>query len=121
MKKSKENGINSILVLQIMNVVYSLDSVLIKLASDSWKENGLFSSVTICLIVVAVGVLGGYAILWQTILSRVKLSIAYLNRGMVVFWGMIWSVIIFHEHISVVNIIGCAILFAGFILVNKNE
>lgn len=117
----KRKKIVIILLLQILNIIYSLDSVLIKLASIAWNDRGLFSIQTLVYLSLAVGVLGIYAIFWQYILSKVKLSMAYFNRGVVVFWGMLWAALFFSETINLANIIGCVFIFLGVILVNKNE
>lgn len=109
------------LIMQIMNVVFSLNTVLMKLASVSWQKEGLFASRTIMILFVAVAVLGIYAVAWQAILGRVDLSQAYLNKGTVVFWGLLWSVVIFREQITAFNIVGSVIIFIGLIMVNYHE
>lgn len=104
-----------------MNVVFSLNTVLMKLASVSWQEEGLFACRTIMILFVAVAVLGIYAVAWQAILGRVELSQAYLNKGTVVFWGLLWSAIIFREQITAFNIVGSVIIFIGLMMVNYHE
>ncbi len=108
-------------IMQIMNVVFSLNTVLMKLASVSWQEEGLFAGRTIMILFVAVAVLGIYAVAWQAILGRVELSQAYLNKGTVVFWGLLWSAIIFQEQITAFNIVGSVIIFIGLMMVNYHE
>lgn len=58
--------------------------------------------------------------LWQKLLKKVDLSIAYVNKGMLLFWSMIWSVVIFREEITILNIIGTIIIFVGIMVVNEN-
>ena len=65
-------------------------------------------------------VLASYAFLWQKLLKKVDLSIAYVNKGMLLFWSMIWSVVIFREEITILNIIGTIIIFVGIMVVNEN-
>ena len=65
-------------------------------------------------------VLASYAFLWQKLLKKVDLSIAYVNKGMLLFWSMIWSVVIFREDITILNIIGTIIIFVGIMVVNEN-
>ena len=117
----KTEKFKMILVMQVMNIVFSLNSVLIKLASISWQDNGLFAVKTVFLLGVAIGSLGIYAVVWQVILSKVDLAVAYLNKGTVVFWGLIWAFLFFKERISLLNIVGCVIIFTGLILVNSHE
>lgn len=124
-KQSDGRGIRGnvffLIVLQIMNVFFSLDSVLIKCASISWEREGFFSVKTITLLGVAVLVLALYALLWQVILAHVKLSVAYLSKGLVVFWGLIWSVLFFQERITWLNMLGAILIFLGTLLVNEHE
>ena len=72
-------------------------------------------------IVIAVIILAGYAVVWQLILKRVELSVAYLNKGLLVFWGLLWAYIIFCEQITIMNMVGTIIIFIGTLMVNDNE
>ncbi len=108
-------------ILQLMNILFSLDSVLIKLASIIWEKDGLLSIKVIGLLVVAVAVLGIYAICWQKILSRIELTVAYMCKGMTIFWGMLWSFLLFKESITVLNIVGCFVIFLGTYMVMTDE
>ncbi|MBR5564919.1 MAG: EamA family transporter [Roseburia sp.] len=110
-----------IIVLQIMNIIFSLNNVLVKCASSSWKENGLFHEKTIFLTCMAVFILACYAVLWQMILKQVNLSVAYLSKGLVVFWGLLWAYFIFDEKITLLNIIGAIVIFVGTLLINERE
>lgn len=92
-----------------------------KLASVSWQEEGLFAFRTIAVLFSAVAVMGVYAVAWQAILGKVDLSQAYLNKGTVVFWGLLWSAIIFREQITALNILGSVIIFMGLLMVNYHE
>ncbi|MDE6604111.1 MAG: EamA-like transporter family protein [Lachnospiraceae bacterium] len=116
-----KKNVRIFLVMQIMNVVFSLNTVLMKLASVSWQEEGLFAYRTIMILFAAVAVLGLYAVAWQAVLGKVDLSQAYLNKGTVVFWGLLWSAVIFHEQITPLNIIGSLIIFMGLLMVNYHE
>ena len=49
--------------------------------------------------------LGIYAILWQQMIKRFELSVAYANRSMSVLWSIIWAVIFFHDTITIKNIL----------------
>lgn len=67
-----------------------------------------------------------YAVLWQQILKKVPLNLAYANKAVTLVWGMVWGAVIFKEHISVSNIIGAVIVLAGVLLMvtggeKKNE
>ncbi len=116
-----KKGIVLFLFMQVMNVVFSLNGVLMKLASVSWQENGLFAIKTIAVLCASVAVLGVYAVAWQAILGKVDLSHAYLNKGTVVFWSLLWSAVVFQEQITIYNIVGGAVIFLGLIMVNYHE
>ena len=102
-----------LLSMQGLNVIFSLSDVLIKLASRGWEAAGFFSSNTLIFLFCGILLLGIYAIFWQIILKKTTLSVAYLNKATVLFWGMLWAVIIFNEKISFFNIVGTIIIFIG--------
>ena len=96
--------INWIQIIKIQAIIflYSIISILSKIAS-SFLEKDIWMVMVILLIMLIV--LASYAFLWQKLLKKVDLSIAYVNKGMLLFWSMIWSVVIFREEITILNII----------------
>ena len=111
--------INWIQIIKIQAIIflYSIISILSKIAS-SFLEKEIWMVMVILLIMLIV--LASYAFLWQKLLKKVDLSIAYVNKGMLLFWSMIWSVVIFREEITILNIIGTRIIFVGIMVVNEN-
>ena len=111
--------INWIQIIKIQAIIflYSIISILSKIAS-SFLEKEIWMVMVILLIMLIV--LASYAFLWQKLLKKVDLSIAYVNKGMLLFWSMIWSVVIFREDITILNIIGTIIIFVGIMVVNEN-
>ena len=111
--------INWIQIIKIQEIIflYSIISILSKIAS-SFLEKEIWMVMVILLIMLIV--LASYAFLWQKLLKKVDLSIAYVNKGMLLFWSMIWSVVIFREEITILNIIGTIIIFVGIMVVNEN-
>jgi len=65
-------------------------------------------------------VLGVYAVLWQQMIKRFELSVAYANRSMAVVWSMVWAVVFFHDAITVQNIIGVVLVVAGTLIINTD-
>lgn len=65
-------------------------------------------------------ILGVYAVLWQQIIKRFELSVAYANRAMVLVWSMVWAVAIFHDEITVQNIFGVLLVIAGTVIINTD-
>ena len=63
----------------------------------------------------------GYAIIWQQILKRMPLTVAYANRPVTLIWGIIWGALIFGEKVTWNMIAGAAIIFAGIYLVTGED
>lgn len=58
-----------------------------------------------------------YALVWQQILKRMPLTVAYANRPVSLIWGMLWGSLIFQERITWNMILGAGVIFAGICLV----
>lgn len=110
----KKLNIRDILLLQAIVVIYTLSGVAGKFASGY----GFMSLGFILCYGVEILILGVYAVLWQQIIKRFDLSIAYANRSIALLWSMIWAVLLFHERVTVKNLIGVAIVIAGTMIVN---
>ncbi len=59
----------------------------------------------------------GYAVLWQQILKRMPLTVAYANKPVGLIWGMIWGTLLFQERITWNMLLGAGIIFVGIFLV----
>ena len=105
-----------ILVLQLVVMLYTLSSVAAKLASGEEALSPAF----LLYYGVEILILGIYAIAWQQIIKRCELSVAYANRSMAILWSLIWTVLFFHEALTIKNIIGVIIVFAGTMIVNSD-
>ena len=114
---NKKNIIRNILILQAIIAVYTLSTVAAKFASG--KE---FLSIEFILLYgVEILILGIYAILWQQIIKKFQISIAYANRAMSLLWAILWAIVFFHEEVTIKNVIGVIIVIIGTIIVNKDE
>ena len=119
-KQKKGNLFLNILFMQAAVVVYTMNSVMNKQASIVRQQEGMTMKYFLFLGSVVV-ILGIYAILWQQIIKKFKLSVAYANRSMSLLWTMVWSILIFKEGWpSVRNIIGVVMVIVGVILVNSD-
>ncbi len=114
--EKKRISLKNILILQLVIIIYTLSGVAAKGASGyeplSWQFIFFYG--------LEIAILGVYAILWQQIIKRFDLSIAYANRSMAILWSLVWAVIFFHEKITVNNVLGVLIVLAGTILVNTD-
>ena len=107
------------LILQLMLMVFSLALALVKAAAEAWNRGGFWSWPVITALGGSVLLLALYAFGWQQILKRLPLTVAYFNKGLVVFWGLAWAVLLFGETLTFFNILGTAVIFAGLVLVNR--
>ncbi len=107
----------TILLLNIAFIIYSLTSVLSKLAA----QNSIMSFKWIFCYGGMLFLLMIYAVLWQFVLKKVDLITAYSNKAIVVIWGMLWGVLFFHETISIIKGIGILIIVVGIIVLSKGE
>ena len=110
----KKITIKDILVLQIVIAIYTLSTVKAKHASGE----PLFSVGFFGFYGAELLILGIYALLWQQMIKKFELSVAYTNRAMALLWSLIWAVVIFKDNITVKNVIGVALVIAGTIIVN---
>lgn len=111
------NKIKNIVILQCVVVIYTISSLMSKKASASEGDIVKF----LFWFGMEFVILGIYAILWQQVIKRFELSVAYANRSMAVVWSMAWAVIFFHDTITVKNIIGVCLVVIGTIIVNTEE
>ena len=111
------NRLKHIFWLQCVVLLYTTSGIFAKLASGE----GFLSWGFILLYGGEICVLGIYAILWQQIIKRVDLSLAYANRAVALLWSMLWAFLFFHETITVKNIIGVVIVIAGTMIVNSEH
>lgn len=112
----KNTSLKYIILLQAAVILYTCTDIAAKLAS-----NYPFLSMGFVLCYGAeIFLLGIYAVCWQQIIKKVDISVAYSNRAAAIFWSTLWAAAIFREHVSVQNIIGIFIIFAGIWMVNRD-
>lgn len=109
--------IKNILILQIVVVIYTLSSVVAKFATG--KE--LFSFSFFLFYGLEIVILGVYAILWQQMIKKFDLSVAYANRAMALLWSAIWAVVLFHEKLDGKQIVGILLVVLGTVIVNTDN
>lgn len=105
-----------ILSLIAINLLYACVSIFTKYASQqeflSWNY--------MLWLVGAVGVMGVYAVLWQQVLKRIELSMAYMFKGTSIIFVMLLAYILFGEQITWNNILGAIIIIVGIVLFAYN-
>jgi len=109
--------VRSLIVLQILLLLYSIGGIFSKLAGQSdFFSIRFFWLYGLVLLDMAV-----YAILWQQILTKIPLITAYANKAVTVIWGLIWGMIIFNETIIVQKLVGAVVIVAGIVMVVKSD
>ncbi|MBP3272394.1 MAG: EamA family transporter [Ruminococcus sp.] len=112
----KQHG-KRIFLLQLLMLLMSFGGVLSKKAASekflSFKWMALYGGMLLILMI--------YAVLWQQILKKMKLSTAYACKAVTVVWGMVWGVLFFNEQLTAKQLIGGALVVAGVILVASGK
>ena len=101
--------IRNVLFLTFAVAIYSSSGLFSKFASGY----DFLSLPYICCLGGVVIVLGLYAVLWQMILKRVPLSVAYPFRSLGVVYGLAIAGFAFHEPVTWQNMLGGAIVILG--------
>lgn len=102
-------------ILVGINLLYACVTLFTKFAAQHE-----FLSASYCLgLCGAIGVLGAYAVCWQQVIKRIKLSTAYMFKGTSLIFVMLLACIIFGEHITLNNIIGATVIIIGITLYAK--
>lgn len=109
--------IKDILMLQIVFFIYSINSVVAKFASAQEP----FSLNFILLYGLELCVLGVYALLWQQLIKRMELSVAYSNKAVVLLWAMVFGALLFKEQITLTKVAGILLVIAGIVVLNSEE
>lgn len=114
---TKREKLKQIAILQGIILIYTFSTVAAKFASGYpflSKEFCLFYGVEIL-------ILGVYAILWQQIIKRFDISIAYANKAAGIFWSIVWAILFFKEEITWKNVLGIVVVFIGIMVVNSDD
>lgn len=66
-------------------------------------------------------ILAVYAVVWQQLIKKFDISVAYANKAMGLLWSIVWAILIFNETITIKNVIGVVIVIVGTIIVNSED
>lgn len=118
------------LMLQIVFLIYSFTSLAQKLTSSYLPENvaslqELLPQLLNVKLLLSVGLvvflLGVYAVLWQQVIKRFELSVAYANKAITLFWALVWGIVLFHEEITVGKVTGILVVMIGIYVLNTGK
>lgn len=114
-KKACKHKVSDYVLLYVGFGVYSFGGVFAKYAAA--QSDLVRMSVY---LLGEIFVLGIYAIFWQQALKRFPLVVAMSNKGVTVVFSLIWSVLLFQEKITIVNILGTLVIFLGIWMVSTD-
>ncbi len=110
----KRIGLADILLLQSAVVVYSLSTVAANLAS----KYEFLSARYILFFGLEFVILAAYALIWQQMIKRFQLSVAYANKALTLMWSMLWNFIIFSQGITPFKVVGVVLVVIGVMIMN---
>ena len=110
----KRIGLADILLLQSAVVVYSLSTVAANLAS----KYEFLSARYILFFGLEFVILAAYALIWQQMIKRFQLSVAYANKALTLMWSMLWNFIIFSQVITPFKVVGVVLVVIGVMIMN---
>lgn len=109
MEKKK---IVALIALHLILAIYSICGIFSKMAAKTD-----FLSIDFCLYYCGIIILLGlYAIVWQQIIKRLPLTVAFANKAVTVIWGVIWGVMLFDEGVAPIQLFGILLIIIGIIL-----
>lgn len=129
MDNKLKSALSQTIKLQPLIILYSLVSIGSKLISMLLpKEKSISVQFVIeCLtnvrliglLFAMVAILAIYAFFWQKCIKNADISVMYANKSIYIFWTQLAAVLIFHETITFMNLLGVIIIFTGIMVVNK--
>lgn len=117
----KKRRVQDYILLHISIMIFSFTPVFTKMASMEFNKNGIWGIRLYFFFFLMLFDCFIYALAWQKIIQRFELSVAYANKSVYLIWSQIWAVIIFHEVLTIKNIIGLFIVLLGVLVVQKYE
>ena len=115
MKNSVISG-KSLFILHFALLISSLSGVCSKQAALSGTVQSMIFWYSGVLLLMGI-----YAVIWQQILVRMPLTVAYSNKPIGLIWGMVWGKCLFHEAITPGMLLSAAVIFAGIWLVVTSD
>ena len=109
----KRISLKDVILLQAVFFIYSINSIVAKLAS--LQES--FSFMFLMLYGLELVILGIYAVLWQQIIKKFELSVAYANKAVTLIWGSL----LFEEQITGSKVTGILLVIVGIVILNGKK
>ena len=113
--------VKSYVQLHLNILLFSLTGIFSKMAAIQYEKNGLHSRMLYVFIALMIVNCAIYAFFWQKVIKNFSLSTAYANKSVYIIWSQLWAVLIFHENLSLQNIVGMLVVFCGVLVVQRYE
>lgn len=107
----------SFVLMYIAFFIYSLSGICLKFAS----KNEFLSLRYLLFLGGAFFILACYAVLWQLVLKKIQLSVAMANKPVTLILSILWSVLLFSEHLTIYTYIGIILILMGIFVIGKSE
>lgn len=102
-------AVRDYLLLYAAFFIFSASSVMNKLASgQDWFSPRFILFYGLGLLALLI-----YALLWQIVLKRLPLTVAYASRSIVTLLSMLWGIVLFHEILTWKMVLGAAVILLG--------
>ncbi|MFX3622871.1 MAG: EamA family transporter [Ectobacillus sp.] len=98
-------------------LLYSLIMLYMKWSSQFPFNTFAFFAAYFFLVVF----LFAYALIWQQVIKHFEISKAYSQRGVIILWTLLWSVLFFDEPVKWNHLLGAFIIILGIVVVTKDE
>lgn len=109
MKKKGKTNWKAFIILQIALFIVSLGGICSKMAGrQEFLSKRFFLFYALLLFILFV-----YAVIWQQVLKRISLTVAYASKGVGIIYSILWGVLIFNERIERNMIIGAILVLIG--------
>lgn len=116
-QNNKQSKVKKYLFLYSVVVIFSLTGVMSKMAAKFdflSPQFILYYGISLLLLLV-------YAVLWQQVLKKMPLALAYSNKSVGVLLSIIWGLVLFQEPFSWSLLISVAMIIAGTLCVVKSD
>ena len=105
----KKFSVGAFVLLQVALFIVSFGAVCSKMAGrQEFLSLPFFAFYGALILILFV-----YAILWQQVLKRISLVVAYACKGIGIIYGILWGVIFFKEEITWKMIAGAVLVLIG--------
>ncbi len=105
----------SLLLLFLTLLLYSVVSVLAKYSGNAMAAGD--NPTALLFLVLEFAALVVYSLLWQVVLKRLPLNVAYASKGICTLFTCLFGILLFREPLTLGKALGTLIVLGGVYLV----